>query len=94
MAKRKVVSDREKIGKLQAGFRADLLRRIKNIAPKAVVELRMGGSSLEDHFSDWHDSFRDNGNFTDAFGKSGGPGSELMARVTRPAMEKRRAGGD
>ena len=60
------------------------------VAPEAVIEVSAGRIRAKDWFSDWHDRFRDNGSFTDGFGKAGG--LPLKARVIGSARPARATG--
>lgn len=77
----------DQLRSLQGKLRESLLGEIKMIDPSIVGEMSLKFGSLSDHFSDWHDVFRDNGHFTDGFGKAGGQVAEIKQSVG-PNLEK------
>lgn len=78
------ISDDELKG-LQATIGRNILREIRALDPKAVAELTITSPAAQSgHFSDWHDRFRDNGGFSDGFGKAG----NIKVRVAGLAASK------
>jgi len=66
---------------LQGTLRERLLDEIKALDPNVVGELTLKLGSVSDHFSDWHDRFKDNGTFHDGFGKAGGKMAEIKNTI-------------
>lgn len=66
---------------LQGKLREKLLAEVRALDPNLVGELTLKFGSASDHFSDWHDRFRDNGTFHDGFGKAGGRLAEIRNTV-------------
>jgi len=49
---------------------ADIMKKINDISPEIEIEIKRSGSVKADHFSDWHDRFKDGDRFNDGFGKA------------------------
>lgn len=71
---------------LQSQVREAVLERVRGVDAKAVGEFRITLKTAGNHFSDWHDKFRDGGGFSDAWGKAGDQKAQLLQRVGPEGM--------
>lgn len=71
----------DELRQLQSKIGGGVLREILALDPDAVGELSVGATTLSDHFSDWHDKFRDGGTFSDGFGKAGANKLNVTAKI-------------
>jgi len=71
----------DELRQLQSKIREGVLRDILALDPNAITELSVHARAVADHFSDWHDRFRDGGGFADGFGKAGDNKAELIAKL-------------
>ncbi len=67
----------EQLRIIQGKLRESLLEEIRALDPGVIGEMTLKVDSGSRMFSDWHDVFRDNGTFTDGFGKAGGRAAEI-----------------
>lgn len=69
------MSNENKQGELFVKRRDELLKRLGTIDKDIVLQITMHGNTDDltegDPFSDWHDNFRDKGEWTKTWGKAG-----------------------